>query len=189
MTRPARLNKLNEQKRLLEEEIAREGQRAADGFRLHVAERQLEGATFSRDLLRELYWKQPDVHVRELADAMGTRRIDEVIRAAGPGRFEEPCPRCGTTVVRVVASRTAAAARGQRWRGHDPRYCEPCNAARQAEWEERMREASERVGRQGSEEKALFEAAVAAGAKPSARYVEYPGVPGTWRDPDDTRGH
>lgn len=131
---------------------------------------------FEPALARELYWEHPEVKVSEIATLIGVP-AHQVHAYMGTHEVSRKCRgRCGRTLTHAVANRTAAKSTGNSWR-----WCEECRAERDRQWEEsERRHAAQRAGEREEEER-LFDEALAAGVRPTAVYVELPGVQGTWR--------
>lgn len=180
------LDELRSSRVELDARIAAQAEHAVRGLRLHVAERELTDDRFSPALVKRLYWDCPDVKVADIAAALGMRSPREVIAAAGSGHFAEPCrDGCGTTVERTVKSRSDASSSGHShapWT--DPRRCPDCQAKR---LEEYQRNIARSRAEYAEEDRARLETLArirAEGVQPTARYVEYPGIGGTYLDPD-----
>lgn len=133
----------------------------------------LKGDAANIALVREMYWDYPAVSVASLADLLNVRGSNGVHAYVGPSRAPIPCRGgCGNEVVREVTSRAGANSRIslQRW-------CNDCQAEREVKWAEQSR----RSRAEAEAELEEFRVALAEGRKPTAVYVELPGVHGTWR--------
>lgn len=130
------------------------------------------------DLLRELYWDNPEVHAEEIAHAFGMRAANEVSRTVGPDTRTLPCGNeCGNAVIRSIRSRTELTSRSLTG-SRDPRLCADCREyARlvEAERAARHREDARRMRAAQAAERARLEEAIANGLKPSQVYASYPG--------------
>lgn len=130
------------------------------------------------DLLRELYWDNPEVHAEEIAHAFGMRAANEVSRIVGPDTRTLPCRnQCGNTVIRSIRSRAELTSRSLTG-SRDPRLCGDCRErTRQIEEERtaRSREESRRLAAAHAAERARLEEAIKNGLQPTQVYASYPG--------------
>ena len=136
------------------------------------------GQPYPVDLMRELYWDYPEVHVDEIAHAFGLRSANLVSRTVGPDTRTMPCRNaCGNTVTRNLQSRSAINAKA--WRGSsDQRLCAACRERARADEEQRAAEHRRNSERQRAEmdaERTRLEQAIANGLKPTQVYASYPG--------------
>ncbi|CAH0137975.1 hypothetical protein [Microbacterium foliorum] len=135
----------------------------------HAAE--LAGVRFDNEVARRLYWSYPDVHVAEIANPMRVHE-GQVSRYVGTGEAEKPCSNeCGRTIVWHMRNRTDA--------HRQPRYCDECQAMRDAR---REQDRLEWTAREDAEHRATVEVLRAAveGGVQIRRYADFPGVPHTW---------
>lgn len=137
---------------------------------------QIEDEPIDLGLVRRLYWESP-VPVKLLATVLGLKHAGEVFEKVGPYNVEKECiGGCGVPIRVKLTNRTAAgSSRRHVWRCDDCRR--KADEQRAVTWERSTAARQEWV----DEELVALRAAVAAGQEPTAVYIEYPGVQGTWR--------
>lgn len=189
----AELDQIAEERAQIEERTRDRAAEAVRTLRVVRALREAAELPAPSALVRELYWHRPEVHVKDIAAAIGVRSASEVIKIAGPGHFELPCrDGCGRIVIRDVASRTEfnSARSGYRTRkSGDPRICAQC---REAHREQEGIEHADYLRRRAESDRLEQEAIdrhLAENPRVVRRYVEYEGLGGTFADPAFTPPH
>lgn len=125
-------------------------------------------------LMHRIYWQAPLVRAETLARVLHLKAGSQVHAAVGPRTEARACRKCGTEMVAESTSRAESAT-------FDRRFCEAC---RERLWQEAHDRWANRSAAQlalEEHEQELFDAAIRDGTEPSAIYVEYPGLGGTWR--------
>lgn len=125
-------------------------------------------------LMHRIYWLAPLVRAETLARVLHVKTGSQVHAVVGPRTEARACPRCHTDLTGPSASRAESARL-------DRRFCDDCTARIWREAQERRADKSDAEIAREAHEQERFDAAIRDGVEPSAIYVEYPGLGGTWR--------
>lgn len=132
------------------------------------------GTVPDEGLMHRIYWLAPLVRAETLARVLHVKTGSQVHAVVGPRTEARTCPKCHVDLTGPSASRAESARL-------DRRFCDDCIAHIWRETQERRANRSASEIARGAYEQERFDVALRDGVEPSAIYVEYPGLGGTWR--------